>query len=176
MPSDAKCSFYSFWGSNVHVFGLRGETEVSWATDVHGEHAEPHNNILYIVTVYLRQLHKHPTVILSPFTMFHVFRAFAGATVHDFFNWLSVLVLLPLEVATGYLYKVTKLLIKSFNIQSGEAPDLLNVMTDVLTNSVIQVDCCAAALKLKRWKMQLKNENSDKIRHPKVCKSCWKQC
>lgn len=28
-------------------------------------------------------------------------RAFAGATIHDFFNWLSVLVLLPLEVITG---------------------------------------------------------------------------
>ena len=30
-------------------------------------------------------------------------RAFAGATVHDFFNWLAVLILLPLEMATGYL-------------------------------------------------------------------------
>ena len=30
-------------------------------------------------------------------------RAFAGATVHDFFNWLAVLVLLPLEIATGFL-------------------------------------------------------------------------
>ncbi|KAK7930008.1 hypothetical protein WMY93_006403 [Mugilogobius chulae] len=67
-------------------------------------------------------------------------RAFAGATVHDFFNWLSVLVLLPLEVATGYLYKVTKLIIDSFNIQSGESPDLLNVITDVLTESIIQLD------------------------------------
>ena len=28
-------------------------------------------------------------------------RAFSGATVHDVFNWLTVLVLLPLEVATG---------------------------------------------------------------------------
>jgi sodium-dependent phosphate cotransporter len=28
-------------------------------------------------------------------------RAFAGATVHDMFNWLTVLVLLPLEVATS---------------------------------------------------------------------------
>jgi hypothetical protein len=28
-------------------------------------------------------------------------RAFAGATVHDMFNWLAVIVLLPLEVATG---------------------------------------------------------------------------
>lgn len=67
-------------------------------------------------------------------------RAFAGATVHDFFNWLSVLVLLPLEVATGYLYVVTKLIIDSFNIESGEAPDLLNVITDVLTESIIQLD------------------------------------
>ncbi|XP_035516393.1 solute carrier family 34 member 2a [Morone saxatilis] len=67
-------------------------------------------------------------------------RAFAGATVHDFFNWLSVLVLLPLEVASGYLYKVTKLIIDSFNIQSGEAPELLNVITDPLTESIIQLD------------------------------------
>uniref|UniRef100_A0AAZ3SQX1 Solute carrier family 34 member 2a n=1 Tax=Oncorhynchus tshawytscha TaxID=74940 RepID=A0AAZ3SQX1_ONCTS len=44
-------------------------------------------------------------------------RAFAGATVHDFFNWLSVLVFLPLEVASGYMYKLTKLLVDSFNIQ-----------------------------------------------------------
>ncbi|CAL8252118.1 unnamed protein product [Merluccius merluccius] len=68
-------------------------------------------------------------------------RAFAGATVHDFFNWLSVLVLLPLEVATGVLYKLTKLMIDSFNIQSGEdAPDLLNVITDPLTNAIIELD------------------------------------
>ncbi|KAJ3598965.1 hypothetical protein NHX12_032928 [Muraenolepis orangiensis] len=68
-------------------------------------------------------------------------RAFAGATVHDFFNWLAVLVLLPLEVATGVLYKLTKLMIDSFNIQSGEdAPDLLNVITDPLTNAIIQLD------------------------------------
>uniref|UniRef100_A0A3B3WTP0 Solute carrier family 34 member 2a n=1 Tax=Poecilia mexicana TaxID=48701 RepID=A0A3B3WTP0_9TELE len=67
-------------------------------------------------------------------------RAFAGATVHDFFNWLSVLVLLPLEVASGYLYRVTKLIIESFQIESGEAPDLLNVITDVLTEAIIQLD------------------------------------
>ncbi|KAM6939094.1 sodium-dependent phosphate transport protein 2B-like [Lycodopsis pacificus] len=68
-------------------------------------------------------------------------RAFAGATVHDFFNWLSVLVLLPLEVATGVLYKLTHLIIESFNIQSGEdAPDLLNVITDPLTDSIVQLD------------------------------------
>jgi len=61
--------------------------------------------------------------------------------VHDFFNWLSVLVLLPLEVASGYLYVVTKFIIESFKIERGEAPDLLNVITDVLTESIIQVKC-----------------------------------
>ena len=30
-------------------------------------------------------------------------RAFAAATVHDMFNWLTVLVLLPLEMISGYL-------------------------------------------------------------------------
>lgn len=51
-----------------------------------------------------------------------------------------MLILLPLEVATGVLYKLTNLVIESFNIQSGEnAPDLLNVITDPLTDSIIQV-------------------------------------
>ena len=30
-------------------------------------------------------------------------RAFAGATLHDFFNWIAVLILFPLEYFTGYL-------------------------------------------------------------------------
>lgn len=68
-------------------------------------------------------------------------RAFGGATVHDFFNWLSVLVLLPLEAATGVLYKLTKLLIDSFNIQTGQdAPDLLKVITEPLTKNIIALD------------------------------------
>lgn len=34
--------------------------------------------------------------------------AFAGATVHDLFNLLTVAVLFPVEVITGYLYYLTK--------------------------------------------------------------------
>ncbi|XP_047663475.1 solute carrier family 34 member 2b isoform X2 [Tachysurus fulvidraco] len=68
-------------------------------------------------------------------------RAFAGATVHDFFNWLSVLILLPLEAATGVLYKLTKLIIDSFHIQTGQdAPDLLKVITTPLTKNIIELD------------------------------------
>ncbi|XP_069833590.1 sodium-dependent phosphate transport protein 2B isoform X1 [Dendropsophus ebraccatus] len=68
-------------------------------------------------------------------------RAFAGATVHDFFNWLSVLVLLPIEVASGYLFHLTNVIVDSFNIQSGEdAPDMLKVITEPLTKGIIQLD------------------------------------
>ncbi|XP_027692415.1 sodium-dependent phosphate transport protein 2B-like [Vombatus ursinus] len=68
-------------------------------------------------------------------------RAFAGATVHDFFNWLSVLVLLPVEVITDYLYHLTNVIIRSFNIKSGEnAPELLKVVTHPLTKRIIQLD------------------------------------
>lgn len=53
-----------------------------------------------------------------------------------------MLILLPLEAATGVLYKLTHLIIESFNIQTGEdAPDLLNVITDPLTDSIVQVVC-----------------------------------
>ncbi|KAL7522571.1 hypothetical protein ACHAWX_007295 [Stephanocyclus meneghinianus] len=34
-------------------------------------------------------------------------RAFAGATVHDLFNLLTVAILFPLELVTGYLYRLT---------------------------------------------------------------------
>uniref|UniRef100_UPI00358FFAB5 sodium-dependent phosphate transport protein 2B-like n=1 Tax=Myxine glutinosa TaxID=7769 RepID=UPI00358FFAB5 len=68
-------------------------------------------------------------------------RAFAGATVHDWFNWLSVLVLLPIEVASGYLFHLTKALLDAFHIKSGEeAPDLLKVITNPFTKKIIQLD------------------------------------
>uniref|UniRef100_A0A8B9Z8K4 Sodium-dependent phosphate transport protein 2A n=1 Tax=Anas platyrhynchos TaxID=8839 RepID=A0A8B9Z8K4_ANAPL len=68
-------------------------------------------------------------------------RAFAGATVHDCFNWLSVLVLLPLEVVSGYLHRVTRLVVATFNIRSGkDAPDLLKIITEPFTKLIIQLD------------------------------------
>eukprot|EP00980_Cylindrotheca_fusiformis_P024272 scaffold11698_cov138-Cylindrotheca_fusiformis.AAC.5 len=47
-------------------------------------------------------------------------RAFAGATVHDMFNFLSVAVLLPVEAATGYLNHLTKACVKNFRSQDGD--------------------------------------------------------
>lgn len=67
-----------------------------------------------------------------------------------------MLILLPLEVGTGVLYELTDYLIKSFNIESGDnAPDLLNVITDPLTDSIIEVD--SVAFKSSKKKTLFKN-------------------
>jgi sodium-dependent phosphate cotransporter len=69
-------------------------------------------------------------------------RAFAGATVHDMFNWLSVLVLLPLELVSGYLERVTKLLVDVMlkaNLDAKE-PEMLSALTKPFTNVIIQLD------------------------------------
>ncbi|XP_030577848.1 sodium-dependent phosphate transport protein 2A-like [Archocentrus centrarchus] len=68
-------------------------------------------------------------------------RAFAGATVHDCFNWLSVLVLLPLEAAIGLLRQISKAMVDTLQLSSGEeAPELLKVLTEPLTKMIIQLD------------------------------------
>lgn len=68
-------------------------------------------------------------------------RAFAGATIHDCFNWLSVLVLLPLEVAGGLMSQLSYLLVTSFKLQPGkEAPEMLKVITEPVTKFIIQVN------------------------------------
>lgn len=68
------------------------------------------------------------------------FRAFSGATVHDCFNWLSVLVLLPLEAMSGLLRFLSQAVVNSLQFSTAEeAPELLKVLTDPLTNMIIQV-------------------------------------
>nr|XP_054751955.1 sodium-dependent phosphate transport protein 2A-like [Lytechinus pictus] len=69
-------------------------------------------------------------------------RAFGGATVHDMFNWLSVICLLPLEAATGYLYHLTSHIVASFNIQTkkGAKVELLKVLTKPFSKRIIQID------------------------------------
>ncbi|XP_055957166.1 sodium-dependent phosphate transport protein 2B isoform X2 [Patella vulgata] len=69
-------------------------------------------------------------------------RAFAGATVHDMFNWLAVIVLLPLEIITGYLFHLSEVIIKSLPLETNKAAkkDLLKVITKPFTELIIQVD------------------------------------
>lgn len=89
-------------------------------------------------------------------------RAFAGATVHDMFNWLCVIILLPVEIAfgtlslfipffppldmiidiPGYLNYTTGFVVSLMHI-SGEhkkPPKLLQHLTEPFTNLVVQLD------------------------------------
>ncbi|XP_046852551.1 sodium-dependent phosphate transport protein 2B-like isoform X3 [Xenia sp. Carnegie-2017] len=69
-------------------------------------------------------------------------RAFAGATIHDVFNWLCVLILLPCEVVFGYLYHLTKLMTKKSGLSGDEERkfELFKRITKPFTNLIIQID------------------------------------
>ena len=69
-------------------------------------------------------------------------RAFAGATVHDIFNWLSVLIFLPLEVITHYLLHLTGKIIKVLPLtqKKGTNKKLLKKLTEPFTKLIIQLD------------------------------------
>jgi len=70
-------------------------------------------------------------------------RAFAAATVHDMFNWLTVILLLIIEKISGYLEFVSEKLVVallSSKTNSSKTPDFLKVLTKPFTKSVIQLD------------------------------------
>lgn len=68
-------------------------------------------------------------------------RAFSCATVHDMFNWLSVILLVTVETATHYLENLTGFIVQNINLSGNfTKPDFLKVLTTPLTNRVIQLD------------------------------------
>ncbi|XP_051832855.1 sodium-dependent phosphate transport protein 2C [Antechinus flavipes] len=68
-------------------------------------------------------------------------RAFGGSAVHGIFNWMTVLVLLPLEVAARALEKLSGLVVGAFTLSPGQrAPDILKVLTQPLTHLIVQLD------------------------------------
>mmetsp|Transcript_30671 Transcript_30671/g.74305 ORF Transcript_30671/g.74305 Transcript_30671/m.74305 type:complete len:194 (+) Transcript_30671:405-986(+) len=46
---------------------------------------------------------------------------FERATVHDMFNWMTVAILLPVEVVTGYLYYLTEAITKNITPSDDES-------------------------------------------------------
>lgn len=72
-------------------------------------------------------------------------RAFAAATVHDMFNWLTVMVLLPLEIACRYLERATEALLSLSNWQtdptseSKSSFDFLKKITKPFTDAIVKV-------------------------------------
>ncbi|XP_004423749.1 PREDICTED: sodium-dependent phosphate transport protein 2C [Ceratotherium simum simum] len=68
-------------------------------------------------------------------------RAFGGSAVHSIFNWLTVLILLPLESTTAPLEKLSALALGTTRLQpGGRAPDILKVLTQPLTHLIVQLD------------------------------------
>uniref|UniRef100_A0A8C5K7G0 Solute carrier family 34 (sodium phosphate), member 3 n=1 Tax=Jaculus jaculus TaxID=51337 RepID=A0A8C5K7G0_JACJA len=68
-------------------------------------------------------------------------RAFSGSAVHGIFNWLTVLVLLPLESATAALERLSKLALGATSLQPGrQAPDILKALTQPFTHLIVQLD------------------------------------
>ncbi|XP_063791608.1 sodium-dependent phosphate transport protein 2C [Pseudophryne corroboree] len=73
-------------------------------------------------------------------------RAFGGSAVHGIFNWMTVILLLPIELGTGYLFYVSEAIIKSFNIHAGgDAPDILKVITRPFTDLIVMLDSSVIA-------------------------------
>ncbi|XP_071439930.1 sodium-dependent phosphate transport protein 2A-like [Hetaerina americana] len=70
-------------------------------------------------------------------------RAFSGATVHDCFNWLTVLVLLPLEITTGYLFHTSEAIVNSLSYgkeSGGIGVNILKQATDPFTRCIVQLN------------------------------------
>jgi len=68
-------------------------------------------------------------------------RSFSCATVHDMFNWLSVIVFTSLESTTHFLEKMTSYMVSNMNFNTSvSSPDMLKTITKPLINLVIQID------------------------------------
>ncbi|XP_052768482.1 sodium-dependent phosphate transport protein 2B-like isoform X1 [Mya arenaria] len=99
----------------------------------------------------------------------HFRRAFAGATVHDMFNWVAVCVLLPLEAATGYLYHLSKAVVGAMSFpENGEKrrrQQFLKAITTPFTKLIIRVD--------KKLLEEIAKGNDDAY-HKSIIKRCCK--
>ncbi|CAH1269339.1 SLC34A2 [Branchiostoma lanceolatum] len=67
-------------------------------------------------------------------------RAFAGATIHDMFNWLCVFILLPLEAASHYLFRLSAVVVNSFQFTEVGEIKLLKVITEPFTKLIVEID------------------------------------
>ncbi|KAG0714953.1 Sodium-dependent phosphate transport protein 2A [Chionoecetes opilio] len=68
-------------------------------------------------------------------------RAFAGATVHDMFNWMAVITMLIIEIATGMLESLTGAIVSSGALsQGGGEVKILKVITEPFTKLVVQLN------------------------------------
>jgi sodium-dependent phosphate cotransporter len=65
-------------------------------------------------------------------------RAFAGATVHDMFNFLSVAILFILELITGYLWRITDAMTKNYEPGEGDTAGGIKVIIAPILDRIIK--------------------------------------
>lgn len=68
-------------------------------------------------------------------------RAFAAATVHDMFNWFTVVLFLPLEVISGYLFYLTEFITAdlTYDPNRTDNPEFLKAITTPFTDKIVKV-------------------------------------
>nr|KAG5712137.1 hypothetical protein BaRGS_014487 [Batillaria attramentaria] len=88
-------------------------------------------------------------------------RAFAAATVHDMFNWLTVLIFLPIEWASRYLYHLTNALTADivYDPTATDNPEFLKALTSPFTDKIVKL--LASLLKGTIAKVLQRFMNSD---------------
>jgi len=101
-------------------------------------------------------------------------RAFACATVHDMFNWLTVIIMVIVESATGFLETITAAMVASLGDTSGnqKPPDFLKVLTNPFTKAIVKLDKKV----LKGWAVNDPKYSEANITIIKSCKeddSCF---
>jgi sodium-dependent phosphate cotransporter len=71
-------------------------------------------------------------------------RAFAGATIHDCFNFLTVMMFLPIEAITGVLAKMAEAICDSMDVtdseEKGAKTDFLKKLTGPTSKMVLSID------------------------------------
>ena len=67
-------------------------------------------------------------------------RAFGGATVHDMFNWLTVLIFFPIEIITHYLELMTDRILSGLDLMEQDVEvEILKAVTGPFTKLIVQV-------------------------------------
>uniref|UniRef100_A0A8C0CHZ1 Solute carrier family 34 member 3 n=1 Tax=Balaenoptera musculus TaxID=9771 RepID=A0A8C0CHZ1_BALMU len=98
-----------------------------------------------LVTVLVQSSSTSSSIVVSMVASDHPtpcgLRAFGGSAVHGVFNWLTALILLPLESAAAPLERLSALALGAASLQpGGHAPDILKVLTRPLTRLIVQLD------------------------------------
>ncbi|CAF2794072.1 unnamed protein product [Rotaria sp. Silwood2] len=94
-----------------------------------------------LTTVLVQSSSTSTSIVISMGKREEFCLAFTGATVHDMFNWLTVLILLLIEITSNMLYHLTNPITKSINLKRNpnSNPQFLTVITKSLTERIVQV-------------------------------------